>query len=69
MKVVRPYAVEKFAQVWDLVPDADTTLSDEDKSHALVDYFAALVKRLNLPDNLEALGYRMRIFRRWPTPP
>jgi alcohol dehydrogenase class IV len=56
MKVVRPYAVEKFAQVWDLVPDADTTLSDEDKSHALVDYFAALVKRLNLPDNLEALG-------------
>ena len=56
MKVVRPYVVEKFAQVWDLVPDADTTLSDEDKSHALVDYFAALVKRLNLPDNLEALG-------------
>ncbi|MEH4624460.1 iron-containing alcohol dehydrogenase [Phytobacter diazotrophicus] len=56
MKVVRPYAVEKFAQVWDLVPGADTTLSDEDKSHALVDYFAALVKRLNLPDNLEALG-------------
>ncbi|WEJ87186.1 MAG: iron-containing alcohol dehydrogenase [Klebsiella huaxiensis] len=56
MKVVRPYAVEKFAQVWDLVPEADTTLSDEDKSHALVDYFAALVKRLNLPDNLEALG-------------
>ena len=56
MKVVRPYAVEKFAQVWDLVPGADTTLSDEDKSHALVDYFAALVKRLNLPDNLESLG-------------
>ncbi|MGE9552966.1 iron-containing alcohol dehydrogenase [Erwinia amylovora] len=56
MKVVRPHAVEKFAQVWDLVPDADTMLSDEDKSHALVEYFAALVKRLNLPDNLEALG-------------
>lgn len=56
MTVVRPYVVTKFAQVWDLVPDADTTLSDEDKSLALVDYFAALVKRLNLPDNLEALG-------------
>nr|WP_217500094.1 iron-containing alcohol dehydrogenase [Kosakonia sacchari] len=56
MKVVRPHAVEKFAQVWDLVPDADTTLSAEAKSHALVAWFAALVKRLNLPDNLEALG-------------
>lgn len=56
MKVVRPYAVEKFAQVWDLVPGADTTLSDEDKSHALVQFFAELVKRLNLPDNLESLG-------------
>ncbi|VYU80697.1 1,3-propanediol dehydrogenase [Metakosakonia massiliensis] len=56
MKVVRPHAVEKFAQVWDLVPGADLSLSDEAKSHALVDYFAALVKRLNLPDNLESLG-------------
>ncbi len=56
MKVVRPYAVEKFAQVWDLVPHADTSLSAEEKSHALVAWFAALVKRLNLPDNLEALG-------------
>jgi len=56
MRVVRPHAVTKFAQVWDLVPGADTTLSDEDKSHALVTYFAALVRRLNLPDNLEALG-------------
>lgn len=56
MKVVRPQAVEKFAQVWDLLPDADTSLSAEEKSHALVAWFAALVKRLNLPDNLEALG-------------
>lgn len=56
MNVVRPHAVEKFAQVWDLVPDADTTLSNEQKSLALVAWFAALVKRLNLPDNLEALG-------------
>lgn len=56
MKVVRPHAVEKFAQVWDLLPDADTSLSAEEKSHALVGWFAALVKRLNLPDNLEALG-------------
>ncbi|SCC24273.1 Alcohol dehydrogenase, class IV [Kosakonia oryzendophytica] len=56
MKVVRPHAVEKFALVWDLVPGADTTLSNEQKSLALVEWFAALVKRLNLPDNLEALG-------------
>jgi len=56
MRVVRPDAVEKFAQVWDLVPGADTTLSAEEKSHALVDWFAALVRRLNLPDNLETLG-------------
>lgn len=56
MRVVRPYAVAKFARVWDLVPGADTTLSAEEKSHALVDYFAALVRRLNLPDNLETLG-------------
>ncbi len=30
MKVVRPHAVEKFAQVWDLLPDADTSLSAEE---------------------------------------
>ncbi|ECG8588803.1 iron-containing alcohol dehydrogenase [Salmonella enterica subsp. salamae] len=56
MKVVRPYAVEKFALVWDLLPDADLTLNAEEKSLALVDYFSALVKRLNLPDNLATLG-------------
>ncbi|WP_336285278.1 iron-containing alcohol dehydrogenase [Citrobacter arsenatis] len=56
MKVVRPHAVNKFAQVWDLLPDADRTLSAEEKSFALVEYFSALVKRLNLPDNLATLG-------------
>lgn len=56
MAVVRPYAVEKFAQVWDFIPDADVSLSEEAKSHALVDWLAALVKRLQLPDNLVALG-------------
>jgi alcohol dehydrogenase class IV len=48
--------VAKFAQVWDLIPDADRTLSEEEKSHALVAWLAALVKRLPLPDNLAALG-------------
>lgn len=47
----RPHAVAKFAQVWDLIPDADRTLSAEEKSHALVAWLAALVKRLPLPDN------------------
>lgn len=56
MRVVRPHCVTKFAQVWDLVPGADSSLSDDEKSHALVEYFAALVRRLNLPDNLESLG-------------
>lgn len=56
MKVVRPYAVAKFAQVWDLIPDADLTLSEDEKSYALVEWLAALVKRLQLPDNLSALG-------------
>lgn len=51
MRVVRPHAVAKFAQVWDLIPDADRTLSAEEKSHALVAWLAALVKRLPLPDN------------------
>ena len=56
MRVVRPHAVEKFARVWDLIPDADQSLNDEEKSHALVAYLATLVQRLNLPDNLESLG-------------
>ncbi|NEG58855.1 iron-containing alcohol dehydrogenase [Pantoea agglomerans] len=56
MRFVRPAAVSKFAQVYDLLPDADVRLSDEAKSHALVDYFTALVARLQLPASLEALG-------------
>lgn len=56
MRFVRPAAVSKFAQAYDLLPDADLRLSDEQKSHALVDYFTALVARLQLPASLEALG-------------
>lgn len=56
MRFVRPAAVIKFAQAYDLLPDADVRLSDEEKSHALVDYFTALVARLQLPASLEALG-------------
>lgn len=56
MRAIRPALVAKFAQAWDLVPGADLTLSDEAKSHALVEYFAALVRRLQLPASLEELG-------------
>lgn len=56
MRFVRPAVVSKFAQAYDLLPDADVRLSDEEKSHALVDYFTALVARLQLPASLEALG-------------
>lgn len=56
MRFVRPAAVSKFAQAYDLLPDADASLDEEAKSHALVDYFAALVKRLKLPASLEELG-------------
>lgn len=56
MRFVRPAAVSKFAQAYDLLPDADRRLSDEAKSYALVDYFTALVTRLQLPASLEALG-------------
>ena len=56
MRFVRPAAVSKFAQAYDLLPDANHTLNEEEKSHALVDYFAALVKRLKLPASLDELG-------------
>nr|WP_314985568.1 iron-containing alcohol dehydrogenase [uncultured Pantoea sp.] len=56
MRFIRPAAVSKFAQAYDLLPDADVRLSDEEKSYALVDYFTALVARLQLPASLEALG-------------
>ncbi|WP_380181964.1 iron-containing alcohol dehydrogenase [Kalamiella sp. sgz302252] len=56
MRFVRPAATGKFAQVYDLLPDADASLSEEEKSVALVDYFAALVQRLKLPASLDELG-------------
>ena len=56
MRAVRPAAVSKFAQAYDLLPDADRSLNEEEKSHALVDYFAALVRRLQLPASLDELG-------------
>ena len=56
MRFVRPAAVSKFAQVYDLLPNADLMLNEEEKSHALVEYFSALVQRLKLPSSLEELG-------------
>lgn len=56
MRFVRPAAVSKFAQAYDLLPDADLSLTEEEKSHALVEYFVALVKRLKLPASLDELG-------------
>ncbi|MBU9818985.1 iron-containing alcohol dehydrogenase [Rahnella sp. BCC 1045] len=56
MAFVRPSAVNKFAQAYDLIPDADRTLREEEKSHALVEYFDALVHRLDLPVKLSQLN-------------
>ncbi|TKK17850.1 alcohol dehydrogenase [Enterobacter cancerogenus] len=56
MTYLRPALVDKFAQVYDLLPEADDALSNEAKSHALVIWFTRLVKRLNLPSSLETLG-------------
>ena len=56
MRFIRPAAVSKFAQVYDLLPDANASLDNDAKSHALVDYLTALVKRLKLPASLEELG-------------
>jgi alcohol dehydrogenase class IV len=53
---VRPMAVEKLARAYDLVPGADASLDAEAKSHALVAYFADLVRRLRLPTSLQELG-------------
>lgn len=44
-------------------PDADRTLSAEEKSHALVAWLAALVKRLPLPDNGRARRASGEYFR------
>ncbi|MCX8957812.1 iron-containing alcohol dehydrogenase [Erwinia psidii] len=56
MRFIRPAVVSKFAQAYDLLPDADPALTEDQKSHALVDYFTALVKRLQLPASLDELG-------------
>ncbi|WP_369788210.1 iron-containing alcohol dehydrogenase [Rouxiella sp. WC2420] len=56
MAFVRPAAVTKFAQAYDLLPDANRQLDQQQKSLALVEYFSALVKRLKLPASLEELG-------------
>lgn len=55
-RLFAPWAVEKFAQVWDCIPDAETALSAEEKSHALVTWLQALVNQLKLPNNLADLG-------------
>jgi alcohol dehydrogenase class IV len=55
MRVVRPHAVRSSRRSGIWCP-AQIPAVGEEKSHALVDYFAALVRRLNLPDNLETLG-------------
>jgi len=56
MEFVRDAVVEKFAQAYDLLPDANLNLTDEEKSHALVSYFKELVKRLALPTKLQELN-------------
>ncbi|CAM3651210.1 iron-containing alcohol dehydrogenase [Rahnella bruchi] len=56
MAFVRPSAVSKFACAYDLIPDADLKLSEEKKSYALVEYFDALVHRLDLPVKLSQLN-------------
>ncbi|MFP9529583.1 iron-containing alcohol dehydrogenase [Pectobacterium brasiliense] len=56
MRFVQDAAQEKFAQAYDLLPDADLTLSTAEKVQALVTYFSELVKRLNLPNTLQQLG-------------
>lgn len=56
MAFVRDAVVDKFAQAYDLLPDAVLTLTAEEKSIALVDYFRGLVERLNLPSKLQDLN-------------
>ena len=56
MEFVRDAVVEKFAQAYDLLTDANLNLTDEEKSHALVSYFKELVKRLALPTKLQELN-------------
>lgn len=55
MRFIRECVVDKFAQVYDLLPYADVSLSNEDKSIALVHYFDELVSKLKLPTKLSEL--------------
>ena len=52
----RPLSVPKLARAYELIPGADLSLDDEAKSHALVQYFTDLVRRLKLPASLQELG-------------
>lgn len=56
MRAIAHSVTDKFAQVYDLLPNADHSLSNDAKATALVDYLTALVKRLNLPSSLQELG-------------
>lgn len=60
MNFIRDAAVDKFALVYDLLPDAQLTLTAEEKSHALVDYLRQLVQRLDLPSKLQELNIKQQ---------
>ncbi len=55
MRFIRENVVDKFAQVYDLLPNAEQHLTSEDKSLALVNYFDELVSKLKLPTKLSEL--------------
>lgn len=50
----------EVCEVWDLIPDADQTLSEEEKSYALVEWFAALVNACSYRITLPRWAYRRR---------
>ncbi len=56
MRFIRECVVDKFAQVYDLLPNAESNLTNEDKSIALVNYFDDLVCKLKLPTKLSELN-------------
>ncbi|QIQ21179.1 iron-containing alcohol dehydrogenase [Zophobihabitans entericus] len=56
MEFVRDAVVDKFAQAYDLLPDANLVLTAEQKSIELVKYFRGLVERLGLPTKLQELN-------------
>lgn len=55
-KFVQPHCIDKLANVYRLLPNADLSLSDEAMSLALVAYMEALVKKLGLPTYLNDIG-------------